>query len=189
MAVVEPYRRPALPLPTDRAPSRRAACGNEQAVVEIPTSSCQAKRCDRGLVAACFPHGPRAVPACSAWKRARRGGNPNPLVPSQVLRPGTGRGLLSPRTARRPGVQRVETSKTRWKSQPPCAKPSAATGDQSRPTFHESPRAKLVGKKFTLTRGRTSAWHLSPEERQPWFPRPGNRIAPAWRRFRGSMFE
>ena len=37
-------------------------------------------------------HGPRAVPACSAWKRARRGGNPTPLVPSHVLRPGTGRG-------------------------------------------------------------------------------------------------
>ena len=81
------------------------------------------------------PHGPRAVPACSVWKRASRGGNSNPLVPSQALQPGTGRGLLSPQTARRPGVQRVETSRTWWKFQPPRAKPSAATGDRSRPTF------------------------------------------------------
>ena len=51
------------------------------------------------ILEAAAPHGPRAVPACSAWKRARRGGNPNPLVPSQVLRPETGRGPLEPRPA------------------------------------------------------------------------------------------
>ena len=53
---------------------------------------CLAARCGLRQFAAYFPHGPRAVPACSAWKRASRGGNPTPLVPSQVLRPGTSRG-------------------------------------------------------------------------------------------------
>ena len=48
------FWRPPLTLPTDRAPSRRAARGNEQDVVEIPTPSCQAKCCDRGPVAAHF---------------------------------------------------------------------------------------------------------------------------------------
>ena len=46
------------------------------------------------ILEAAAPHGPRAVPACSTWKRARRGVNPNPLVPSQALRPETGRGPL-----------------------------------------------------------------------------------------------
>ena len=92
-------------------PSKVAARGNEQVVVEIPTPSCQAKRCDRGPVAAHFLHGRRAAPAGSGWKRARRSGNPKHLVPSQALRPGTGRGPLSPRTARCPGGQRVERSK------------------------------------------------------------------------------
>jgi len=87
---------------THRAPFWRAVRGKEKGVVGIPSTSCQAKRCDRGPVAAHFLHGRRAAPAGSGWKGERRGGNPKHLVPGQALRPGTGRGPLSPRTARVP---------------------------------------------------------------------------------------
>jgi hypothetical protein len=61
----------------DRAPSRRAARGNEQDVVKCPTPSCQAECCDRGPVAA-QAQGPRvasnsqrsAKPSCPANIRA-----------------------------------------------------------------------------------------------------------------------
>jgi hypothetical protein len=44
-------------------------------------------------------------------------------------------------------------------------------------------RAKLVARKPALTPGRTSAWHLSPEEREKSLPRLGEMMVPGRHRF------